>query len=357
MKILIVSDAWYPQLNGVVRTYEYLKEELEKMGHSVTVIGPRDFKCRLPMFGYSEIELAAWPFYGMDRRINKMSPDIIHIATEGPLGWAARKYCKQKNINFTSCYHTQFPDYLSKRVSKFLPFLEKPSRDQAVKIIQKFHNRAYAVMVTTKSMADQLKSWGVQAPIQFLTRGIDQEIFYIGQSDVLKDLPKPIALYVGRLAIEKNIKEFLEMDWSGSKVIIGHGPDASMLKKKFPDCHFLGKKTGKELGDYYRASDVFVFPSRTDTFGIVIIEALACGLPVAAHNVMGPKDIITDDFLGCLDEDLSLAAHKALKNDNAQDRHHHVIQNYSWSKAAQQFLNAHKKGYNKTPVNHLKKAS
>lgn len=338
---MIITDAWYPQLNGVVRTYEYLKAELEAKGHDVMVIGPRDFRYRLPLLGYREIDLALLTSRTIKKKINNFNPDIIHIATEGPLGCAARKLCGRLNLSFTTCYHTQFPDYIAKRVKKFLPFLENWTHDKAIEFIVRFHNASSGVFVTTQSMAEQLKKWGITAPIKPLTRGVDTDIFYPSPSDILDDLPRPIALYVGRLAVEKNIQEFLKMDWQGSKIVIGHGPEGKALKRKYKNVHFLGKKSGKELGDYYRTADVFAFPSLTDTFGMVIIEALACGTPVAAYNTIGPKDIITADHLGRLNEDLSKAANDCLNCGDEKERHNYVIENYSWGLAAQQFLDAH----------------
>lgn len=340
MKVLIVSDAWLPQLNGVVRTYEYLRNHLQNMGHEVEVIGPSDFKNRFPMPGYSEIELVPLPYKRLKKKITSYAPDAIHIATEGPLGWAARGYCLKHDLKFTTSYHTQFPEYAARRFSKFLPFLYNSVHKLGVNIIKKFHAPSTSILVTTQSMTETLRSWEINAPIDPLTRGIDHDLFYTGEKNLFKDLPRPIAIYVGRLAVEKSVEEFLDMPWEGSKVVVGHGPDADMLKKNYPDAHFMGKKTGKELADHYRSSDVFVFPSRTDTFGIVIIEALACGLPVAAHNVTGPCDIVTEDYLGYLDEDLALAAKQAIKKGTPEQRSSFVNDNYSWEKAAKQFVDA-----------------
>lgn len=341
MKILIVSDAWHPQVNGVVRTYEYLKQELEALSHKVFVIGPDQFNYKFPMPGYNEIQLVLWPFKSVAERIYEIKPDIVHIATEGPLGWAARKYCLKHNIGFSTCYHTQFPDYLAKRIPKFIGFLKPWFRQLGINLIKKFHAPSKALLVTTQSMTAELKSWGINVPISFFTRGTDSSVFYPAESHVLDSLPRPIALYVGRLAVEKNIEEFLAMLWTGSKVVIGHGPDSEALKAKFPDAHFLGKKTGDDLADHYRAADVFIFPSLTDTFGMVIIEALACGLPVAAHRVIGPQDIITQSFLGVLGDDLSIAATQAIKSDKPQQRYDFIKTNYTWKNATEQFLACH----------------
>ena len=340
MKILIISDAWHPQLNGVVRTYEYLIPELEKKGHEVTVIGPRNFKHHFPMPGYKEIDLVPFSHKSMAKKIKNAQADTIHIATEGPLGWIARRYCMKNNIKFTTCYHTQFPDYIARRFSKFLPFLYTPVRNIGKKFIKKFHTPSSALLVSTQSMRDELTRWGVKTPIFPFTKGVDLSVFCPGKKPFFQNLKQPVALYVGRLAIEKNIKNFLKMDWSGSKIVVGHGPDANLLLKKYPNVLFTGKKTGKNLVEYYRAADVFVFPSTTDTFGMVLIEALACGIPVAAYNVTGPRDIITDPKLGCLDDNLATAAQKTMTEGTAQDRFNHVKENYSWALAADDFLKA-----------------
>lgn len=342
MKILIISDAWLPQVNGVVRTYEYLNKELEEAGHEVDVIGPTQFSKRFPMPGYKEIELVPFPYKRMSLMMKEQDPDIIHIATEGPLGWAARKYCLKNSIKFTTAYHSQFPDYVAQRLCLFLPFLYKQVHKMGVHIMKKFHAPATSLLVTTQSMTDQLQEWGFQSPIHRFTRGIDTSLFFPGDKTLFENLKPPIALYVGRLAIEKSVENFLDMDWPGSKVVVGHGPDEKMLRHKYPDVHFMGKKTGKELADHYRSADVFVFPSRTDTFGIVLIEALACGLPVAAHDVIGPRDVIAYDNLGFLDEDLSQAAQKAITSGTAKERSNYVTEHYTWEKAMEQFLSATK---------------
>lgn len=341
MKILIISDAWKPQVNGVVRTYEYLKDTLMAAGHDVKVIGPRDFSDHFSMPGYKEIELAPLCKKHLTKMIQAYDADTIHIATEGPIGWAARRYCIKHKVKFTSSYHTQFPEYAAKRVGNHFPFLQSITHQICVGLIKTFHAPSTALLVTTKSMADELQKWGIKTPIQNFTRGIDTDLFHPGEKTLFQDLPQPVALYVGRLAIEKSVEDFLKMEWSGSKIVVGHGPDSDMLRKKYPDVIFVGKKTGKELAEHYRSTDVFMFPSRTDTFGIVLIEALACGLPIAAHDVIGPRDVVTNPTLGALHEDLSIAAHTALNQDGtAQGRYQHVIQNYSWEKAMEQFITA-----------------
>ncbi len=341
MKVLIISDAWHPQVNGVVRTYEYLEHEIKKRGHKTEIIGPADFAANVPMPFYPEIKLVIRPYSRLKRLIKDFAPDRIHIATEGPLGWAARKYCLKNNISFSTSYHTQFPDYLAKRFAWLIPPLYNAVHRCAVKIVRKFHTPSSAIMVATKSLEKQLLEWGFPQTTTPLTRGIDSTIFYPGEKTILKDVPGPVALYVGRIAIEKNLDAFLEMPWKGTKVIVGDGPVRSELEKKHLKALFVGKKKGAELAEYYRSSDVFVFPSKTDTFGIVLIESLACGLPVAAYNVMGPKDIITSPDYGALEEtDLLKAANRALKDANKEKCAAYALQNYSWEIAGKQFIDA-----------------
>ncbi len=343
MKILIITDAWLPQVNGVVRTYEYISAELTRCGHTVKVIGPSDFPQTYPMPGYDEIRLVLFPYPRLKQMIEHFQPDAIHIGTEGPLGWAARKYCLRHNIRFTTCYHTQFPDYVAKRVAKFIPFLHAPTHMFCLSMLKRFHNTSAALMVATPRLEAELKAEGFTARMVRLTRGVRQDIFYPGGKREFLDLPKPVALYVGRIAIEKNLEDFLAMPWHGSKVLVGDGPSLHDLKQKYPNAYFVGKKTGTDLASHYRSADVFVFPSRTDTFGMVVIEALASGLPVAAYNVTGPGDIIDSPELGALcdtPDQLTQAANTAIQTGNALQRAAHVTEHYTWEKAAAQFLDA-----------------
>lgn len=340
MRVLIISDAWHPQVNGVVRTYEHLSEELMVLGHDVRVIGPADFPLTMPMPGYPEIRLTLAPYRRLAKAADRFSPDYIHIATEGPLGWAGRRYCLRRGLSFTTCYHTQFPDYVSARVARFLPFLRDPSHALARRVVRHFHAPAHAMMVATRSLESTLKSWGFRTPMKRLTRGVNRDVFHPGEKNLFGDLTRPVALYVGRVAIEKNLEDFLSMDWAGSKVVVGDGPDLPLLKRKYPQAVFAGTRTGQDLADHYRSADVFVFPSRTDTFGMVLVEAMACGLPIAAHDVTGPKDIVTGPALGALDENLGRAAKRALETGTAQDRAEHAAALYSWEEAARQFIAA-----------------
>jgi glycosyltransferase involved in cell wall biosynthesis len=345
MKILIISDAWKPQINGVVRTYEDLCRVLSAQGHDPHVIGPADFPFRMAMPGYSEIELVIAPYKRLARMIEDYAPDAIHIATEGPLGCAAQRYCRKKGLKYSTCYHTHFPDYVAKRVGRFFPFLYNWARNHAIKKIKKFHDQSHALMVATQSLEDDLKEWNFIVPMHRLTRGVDMDVFKPGKGHDLSHMKSPIALYVGRVAIEKNLEDFLGMEWEGSKIVIGDGPAREELEAKYKDAHFVGKRFGEDLANYYRAADIFVFPSRTDTFGIVLIEALACGLPVAGYNVTGPKDIITQSHLGALhDHDLAEAAKEALiQKGTAQQLYDHVFEHYTWDVATTQFLEAHHK--------------
>lgn len=326
-------------MNGVVRTYEYLRGELEAMGYEVGIIGPSDFPRTYPLPGYPEIKLVPFPYNALRHRIEAFEPEVLHIATEGPLGLAARKYAKNYGVEFTSCYHTHFPDYAAKRVAKYLPFLENPVRDAGIFYVRWFHELSSCLFVATPSLQEELESWGFVPPVKRLTRGIDHALFHPGEGTLFADLPRPVALYVGRVAIEKNLETFLDMPWDGAKVIVGDGPDVVHLKSAYPNAHFAGVQKGENLAEHYRSADIFVFPSKTDTFGMVLIEAMACGLPLAGYPVTGPIDIITEDFLGAVDNDLARAAQKALAAPGSREmRAAHAAAHYSWGKAAHQFL-------------------
>lgn len=345
MKVLIISDAWHPQINGVVRTYEHLGEELIKLGHDIKVIGPADFPLTIPMPGYSEIKLAIAPYKRISKIIANYMPDQIHIATEGPLGRAARRYCLKERRGFTTAYHTHFPDYIAKRLCKYLPFLYSTIHKFAIRIVRSFHNPSSCVMVATQSLEKELKQWGFTAPMKRLIRGADLDLYTPVKTEAEKtkfqNLKKPIALYVGRIAIEKNLEDFLSMEWEGSKVLVGDGPSRTLLEKKYPNAEFIGVQKGQDLAACYRSADIFVFPSRTDTFGIVLIEALASGLPVAGYNVTGPIDIITEPFLGALhDSDIADAAKRALECTDTKKRAAYVKKKYTWENAGKQFEDA-----------------
>lgn len=328
MKVAIVTDAWHPQTNGVVRTISTTVEHLEKWGHSVEVIGPDQY-LSVPCPTYPEIRLALTAPGALGRRLDALSPDAIHIATEGPLGLAARRYCMRRDVSFTTAYHTQFPEYLARRTGM--------SAQRFWRYIRWFHAPSERVMVATDSISEQLGGQGV-AHLHRWSRGVDLDCFNpeAPVPDEIAQLAGPILLYVGRIAVEKNLEAFLACDYPGTKVLVGDGPQRKALEAQFPDAYFLGKKTGSELAGCYAGADVFVFPSRTDTFGLVMIEALACGTPVAAFPVAGPMDIVTDD-VGALSEDICRAIDAARYCDRNACAAYGAT--FSWEQATRQFLN------------------
>ena len=339
MKILCISDAWLPQVNGVVRTYQSLQHELKSKGHDLTVIGPADFPLTLPLPGYPEIRLVLFPGNRLKAKIRTLDPDAIHIATEGPLGRAARKYCLKNKIPFTTCYHTQFPDYIGLRVARYLPSLQRPVINLAIRLLKNFHAPASRLLVVTKNLKRRLETDGYTPPIQTFSRGVDLSQFKPGEKTEFLDFEQPIALYVGRIAIEKNLEAFLKAPWKGSKVVVGDGPELARLKQTYPAVHFRGAQTGEALAASYRSADIFVFPSKTDTFGLVLIEALASGLPIAAFPVAGPLDIVTAPELGNLDDNLGAAMKAAFSCVGSPAlRAAHVAITYTWEAAASQFL-------------------
>ncbi|MCG8493394.1 MAG: glycosyltransferase family 1 protein, partial [Sneathiellales bacterium] len=277
MRCLIVSDAWTPQINGVVRTLTTLKDYLTKQGHEVLTITPDMFRS-VPCPTYPEIRLSLFPASRIAKIIEEALPSAIHIATEGPLGMAARKYCVKRGIPFTTAFHTRFAEYVNARTR--IPV------SWGYSFLRRFHGPSSAVMVATESLQEDLESKGFKNIVRW-TRGIDTDLFH-PQEKGLQNLQRPLFMYVGRVAVEKNIESFLALDLPGTKVIVGDGPQRSELEKKFPDTYFAGMKTGSDLAFHYAAADVFVFPSKTDTFGLVLLEALASGVPVAAYPVTGP---------------------------------------------------------------------
>ena len=330
MKILIVTDAWYPQVNGVCRTLKNLGDELKKIGHQVEYIEPNQF-FTVPMPKYNEIKLSlnVWPRVG--RLISKADADIIHIATEGPIGIFAKRYCVKNKLKFTTSYHTQFDKYL-KLYYPYLPI------KLAQKFLKGFHSKAEKILVTTQSMKDELQEIGFEKDKMVVwTRGANHGAFQKPKKINL-EYKRPIYLYVGRVSIEKNIRAFLDLELEGTKLVVGKGPDLDKLKKEYPEAIFKGQRTNGELASYFASSDVFVFPSKTDTFGIVIIEALKCGLPVAAYPVAGPKDIFNGTNIGSLNNDLKKAALEALKSDRSACIEH--AKKYTWENCAKIFLNS-----------------
>ncbi|WP_271079105.1 glycosyltransferase family 4 protein [Aurantiacibacter sp. MUD61] len=327
MKIAIVSDAWHPQVNGVVRTLTTVMGELLRQGHSIQIISPREFRS-IAAPSYPEIRLALTGKRGVGRRLEGFVPDSIHIATEGPLGWAARRWCLKRGIPFTTAYHTQFPEYLARRTGL-------PAR-LFWPIIRRFHRPARRIMVATESVREELRDQGL-TQLHHWSRGVDTSVFHPDHlpPEFFFSLPRPIQLYVGRVAVEKNIEAFLRRDHPGSKVVVGDGPALAKLKSQFPDAHFLGSRSGADLAACYAGADVFVFPSRTDTFGLVMIEALACGTPVAAFPVQGPLDVLRPES-GAMSEDLDQAIAAALTLDRADCLAYG--QSFSWRESTRQFL-------------------
>lgn len=324
MKIAIVTDAWYPQTNGVVTTLTRTGTCLRQMGHDVLFVTPETFKT-IPLPTYSEIRLALFPYAKLTRMLDEFVPEAIHIATEGPLGGAARRYCRRRNLKFTTAYHTRFPQYVRMRVPVPISI--------SFAFLRRFHRQAQRTMVPTESVRQELLSRGFDNVVIW-TRGVDTEMFRPGDKGFLR-APRPISMFVGRVAVEKNIEAFLELDLPGTKYVVGDGPDLSALRLKYPDVQFIGYKFGDELVRYIAAADVFVFPSRTDTFGLVMLEAMACGIPVAAYPVAGPIDVVQQGMTGELDDDLSAAVNRALKlkSEDARD----YAEQHSWMMATRQF--------------------
>ncbi|MBO6755910.1 MAG: glycosyltransferase family 1 protein [Roseibium sp.] len=325
--ILIVTDAWHPQINGVVRSLERTAEELVAMGIKVSFLTPQSFRT-LPCPTYPEIRLSLT----MPRRIRRMigdhDCDHLHIATEGPLGLMAAQAAVKDGRPFSTSYHTRFPEYLSARLPVPLSW--------SYAWLRRFHNSGNGCMVATRSLEDDLRARGFKNLMRW-SRGVDERLFTPHESSILPDsLKGPVFMYVGRVAVEKNVRAFLDLDLPGSKVVVGDGPQLDSLRREFASVLFTGAKTGEALARHYASADVFVFPSLTDTFGNVMLEALACGVPVAAYPVMGPMDVIADTGAGVLSNDLRQAALDCL--DIPRDHCRAVAMNYTWRASARQFL-------------------
>lgn len=330
MRIMIISDAWEPQMNGVVRTLQATRTGLETMGHAVAMVTP-DLYRSIPCPTYPEIRLAIGG--GSDsvgQRIADFAPDAIHLSTEGPLCLTARRWCLKQGLPFTTAYHTQFPAYVAARTG--LP------EAMIWRYIRWFHAPASAVLTSTDSIRTELRAHGI-THLAHWGRGVDLEQFHPANPPhaAFATLSRPIQLYVGRVSVEKNIAAFLQTEVPGTKVVVGDGPARAQLATAWPDVHFLGPMTGAELAAAYAGADVFVFPSRTDTFGLVLIEALASGTPVAAYPVTGPRDIVTPEG-GALDEDLNQAIARALTCSRTAAAA--LGQRYSWTAATEQFVAA-----------------
>lgn len=324
MKILLVSDAWHPQVNGVVRTLEKTRETLVEFGHDVEVLSPG--KRTIPCPSYPEIRLSLTPGREVRKIFSRGPFDAIHIATEGPIGMAARRRCIRQGLEFTTSYHTRFPEYLRMRAS--VP------TGLSYSFLRRFHSAASRTLVRTATQKALLTEKGFRN-LAVWPGGVDTGLFHPRERDAL-DLPRPISLYMGRVSPEKNIEAFLSLDLPGSKVVIGGGPALETLRQRYPGVHFLGYRHGEELASMLASADVFVFPSRTDTLGLVILEAMASGVPVAAFPVPGPADLITDGGNGALDENLREAVFRALSIDGATCIE--FAGRFSWTNATRRLL-------------------
>lgn len=338
MRIAIATDAWVPQVNGVVRTLRMTVRELLARGHEVELLVPDQF-FTLPMPGYREIRLALAPRPGIRRTLDAFAPDVVHIVTEGPIGWAARRWSISRAVPFTTAFHTRFPDYAAVRTGL--------SPDWFWPLMRRFHAPSRAIFASTRRLIDELDGRGI-AGGRLWSRGIDGALFRPdgARHPALAALPRPLLLNVGRVAAEKNLEAFLAADVPGSKVVVGEGPALAEMKRRFPEAHFLGGLEGEALASAYRAADAFVFPSRTDTFGLVMIEALACGVPVAGFPVPGPLDIVgahgrgPEDALarpvGAVDEDLPKAIAAALRCARGEAAAYGC--SFDWARCTDQFV-------------------
>ena len=336
MKIALVTDAWRPQINGVVTTLVELVDQLNAKGHVVEVIHPDLFRTR-PCPGYAGIDLAIRPYSQLARQLDAFAPDVIHVATEGPLGWAARKYCMKHALPFTTAFHTRFPEVL--KAALHIPLW------MGYALFRHFHKPSAGVLVPTQGVMRLLDGRGFRN-LRSWTHGVDMRLFGYAETVTdhpdLVDLPRPIALYVGRVSYEKNIDSFLAMPWHGSKVVCGVGPLENALKEKFHHVCWLGVLPREELALIYASADVFSFPSRNETFGLVMLESMACGTPVAAYPVDGPLEVLRADpdhphhrKGGVLHEDLAFASLEALKVPRAEARSQALT--FSWDESTRLF--------------------
>ncbi len=325
MRVLIATDAWHPQVNGVVRTLTSLARSALKLGVTIEFLSPEGFPS-IPVPTYPGLRLALPSPTRIAQRIEEIGPDAIHIATEGPIGHMVRRYCINRGLPFTTSYTTRFPEYISARLA--IP------EAWSYAVLRHFHAAATVTMVSTPSLMAEFKGRGFKN-LGMWTRGVDTELFSPAHAITL-DFPRPIFVSVGRIAVEKNLEAFLSLDLPGTKVIIGQGPQQAALQRRFPDAKFLGLLEDTALAAHLAAADVFVFPSRTDTFGVVQLEALACGVPIAAFPVTGPRDVIADNPIGVLDEDLRAACLGALQMSREACRSFALSR--SWENSARQFI-------------------
>jgi glycosyltransferase involved in cell wall biosynthesis len=325
LRILLATDAWAPQVNGVVMTLRNTIRGVEQAGHTVEVIGPDRFRS-VPCPTYPEIRLALSPFNLFARLAKRFAPDAVHISTEGPVGMAARRFCLREGLGFTTAYHTRFPEYVHARVRLPVRF--------SYRWLRHFHAPAKAVMVATPAIHADLEQWGFHNLVMW-SRGVDTELFRPGPR-LDRGWRRPVSMYVGRVAVEKNIEAFLALDLPGTKVVVGDGPQRASLQRRFPAVVFTGAQVGEELAAHFRSADVLVFPSRTDTFGLVLLEAMASGTPAAAFPVAGPIDVIVPGRSGVLSHDLRGAALAALALPREGVRQQAL--RFSWDQATSQFL-------------------
>ena len=328
-KLVIVTDAWHPQVNGVVRTLGNTKAALESMGMEVVFITPDQFRST-PCPSYPEIRLALTTSKTVGQRIKDLAPDALHIATEGPLGWAARKAALRNGWNFTTAFHTRFPEYVNARTGIPVSWLYV--------LFRKFHAPSSAVLAPTQAIIDDLVRWRFKN-VTYWSRGVDHQIFYPRvEQTAMPRKDHPVYVYVGRLAVEKNIEAFLKLDLPGEKWVAGEGPMEADLKKRYPKVRWIGVLAQPALAEVYSQADVFVFPSLTDTFGLVMVEAMACGLPVAAYPVAGPIDVVGESDAGVLDHDLQQACLQCL--DIPRARAVARAAGFTWAIASEQFASA-----------------
>ncbi len=324
MKIALITDAWHPQINGVVTTLSTIADKLRGFGHDVRLFTPDGYK-NWPCPTYPEIRLALGSGSKVAKQLKTFAPDAIHVATEGPLGLAARSYCIRNKVPFTTSFHTLFAEYVNVRTG--IPV------SWGYAFLAWFHNQGARAMTATPGLVEQLKSRGLKNPVLW-SRGVDTTLFCPRDTHRLEG-KGPKLLYVGRVAIEKNIESFLRLEIEGTKFVIGDGPQRDELESKYPDVVFLGYKKGIDLAEHISDADVFVFPSKTDTFGLVMLEALACGVPVAAYPVPGPQDVILSESVGHLNDDLKIAIQRAL-DKNRDDCRNYALR-YSWESCARLF--------------------
>nr|WP_313408946.1 glycosyltransferase family 1 protein [Pseudomonas sp.] len=324
MRILIVSDAWAPQVNGVVTSLAALVAELRGLGHQVKLLSPADFRS-VPCPTYPEIPLV-WDLWRVGGAIRDFRPDCVHLATEGPLGWAARRWLVKRGLAFSTAIHTRFPEYVSTRWPWIAP-------RWGYAYLRAFHRPSQAVLVTTERLREEFAGWNLQR-LRLWRKGVDTRLF---RPDDTRPRPvRPVFLYVGRIAAEKNLQAFLDLDLPGEKRVVGDGPQRAVLQRQYPHVRFLGYRHGQALAEAYQDASVLVFPSRTDTYGLVMLEALACGTPVAAFPVAGPLDVLQEGVSGSMAEDLRAACLAALKLDRGRCAELAAAQ--SWRASALEFL-------------------